>query len=171
MTAFRMARQMPMLMTSYSPVFPVVSMKYCSGIADVVKAARLGAPMIVAAKGTNSASTVMTSDQRIARAMLRRGPAVSSEKFTALAYPLYEKTATAVRARMPENATGTRAPWAPPITGWASALQFLACENPSTVRMSRAASSMARKTPVRTALKRIFRTATPAAMIMITAPT
>jgi hypothetical protein len=37
--------------------------------------------------GISSAATVITSDQRMARAIRRLEPVVSSEKLTALAYP------------------------------------------------------------------------------------
>ena len=60
-------------------------MKYSSGTADLVMIASDGAPTMVAVSGMSSAAMVMTSDQRIARATLRLGPTVSSEKFTELA--------------------------------------------------------------------------------------
>ena len=52
----------------------VASMKYCIGTADLVSLASDGEPTIVAVIGISSAATVITSDHRIARAMLRLVP-------------------------------------------------------------------------------------------------
>jgi hypothetical protein len=63
-------------------------MKYCIGTGDVDSLAMDGAPTSVAVSGISSAATVITSDQRMARAIVRLVPTVSSEKLTELAYPL-----------------------------------------------------------------------------------
>jgi hypothetical protein len=61
-------------------------------------------------------------------------------------------------------------PCAVPTTGWNSELQFFACVIPRIVTMASAASSMARKMPVITALSRMFKMAIPAATSITMAP-
>ena len=61
----------------------VASRKSTIGVELVVRAARSGAPSSTAVVGISSAATVMTSDQRMAVAMWRLEPLVSSEKLTA----------------------------------------------------------------------------------------
>ena len=64
-------------------LFAVASMKSIIGCELAVIAARSGAPRRTAVVGMSSAATVMTRDSRIAVAMFRLEPFVSSEKFTA----------------------------------------------------------------------------------------
>src|SRR4029079_4470399 len=61
----------------------VASRKSTIGVELVVRAARSGAPSSTAVVGMSSAATVMTRDQRMAVAMWRLEPFVSSEKLTA----------------------------------------------------------------------------------------
>ena len=88
MTALSIAMTTPRLTIVYTVWFEVASMKYCIGTAEVVNVARLGAPMMVAVNGISSAATVITSDQRMARAMFRLGPAVYGEAISPWKEPI-----------------------------------------------------------------------------------
>jgi hypothetical protein len=83
-----MARAMPMETNVFTVLLAVCSMKVCIGVVLVVTATRSGAPSSTAVVGINSAATVMTSDHRIAVAILRLDPLTSSERLTGIEYPL-----------------------------------------------------------------------------------